>query len=372
LEDTLKFFVRTSRQTESGNEEGQAQHPAKLIALVAVALILVVGFLSLSPSWKGTFEKEISSLIARTASTTAENTGAETFTIYSPLIANGVANIAYPSAYATLSNYSLRLINTDRSTFNLLPVTMSDSKAGQQHADSMLKYGYFSHFDTQGYKPYMRYTLLGGLAAVSENVAYISWAGTHFTSVKSVEDSINELENAMMYNDTACCANGHRMNILNGLHNRVSIGVAYTASTLYFVEDFENYYANMNFSVSKSYAVTMTGSLVSPPGQITQIYVTFDHTPTAETPAQLSAGPREYDPGLLIGGVFAPCTSICPVLAKGITVRATGWSLTPTQLSIAFDLSRFVQSYGAGVYTIYTVTGADTSTAITSISVFVQ
>lgn len=26
----------------------------------------------------------------------------------------------------------------------------------------MLYYDYFSHWDTQGYKPYVRYTLLGG------------------------------------------------------------------------------------------------------------------------------------------------------------------------------------------------------------------
>ena len=62
----------------------------------------------------------------------------------------------------SLYNYTLSLINNDRAQFGLLPVTLSNELSGQQHAESMLNNHYFSHWDTYGLKPYMRYTLSGG------------------------------------------------------------------------------------------------------------------------------------------------------------------------------------------------------------------
>jgi hypothetical protein len=235
----------------------------------------------------------------------------------------------------------------------------------------MLKYDYFSHFDTQGFKPYMRYTLLGGVGAVSENVAYISWKDYHFTGTGTVESSISTLEHAMMYNDSICCNNGHRANIINPLHNRVALGLAYNRTSLFFVEDFENYYIDLSYNVSKAYVFSMSGTVLAPIEALTQVYVTYDGSPAPETPAQLDAGPTEYSAGDLMGGVLPPCSQSCNVFAAGVTVHATVWQATPESVDIAFDLSRFIQVYGAGVYTVYLLTGEDTGTALTSISVFV-
>jgi uncharacterized protein YkwD len=339
------------------------------LALIIVALLLVLAFIYVAPGLPGAILKAGSTLFQSNSETNAS----QTFEVISPLIQNGSANITYPPTYNTVSNYALGLVNQDRANFSLGPVTLSPNQAGQQHADSMLSYGYFSHYDTQGYKPYMRYTLLAGTGAVFENVAYISYSNLHYTTVGAVEGSLKTLEYSMMYNDSACCANGHRLNILNPLHNRVSIGVAYNSTTLFFDEDFENYYVNMTVSTSNSYTVTMRGEVLDPTVVSKEAFIAYDPTPVAETPATLNNGPHEYDPGTIVGGIL-PCASLpplCEKFATGITVYATTWDFTTKSMMVSFSLSDFVNQNGPGVYTVYLVTGTDTSSAISSYSVFV-
>ena len=295
-----------------------------------------------------------------------------------PDIRNGSADIAYPSDYCALAVYALGLINQDRAANGTDPVTLDYNQAAQQHADSMLYYGYFSHLDTQGYKPYMRYFILGGRGADFENVAYYYFSIPHFLSTDSVETAIKELEYSMVYNDSSCCANGHRYNILDALHNQVSIGVAFNSTAVYFDEEFENNYINLNFTVAQAsssdpYYVTLkgipNGSFPSP----NSLYIAFDDSPSATTSAQLNSGPREYGPGSLVGGVL-PRTGFfgdCGQFTSGTTVCADTWEVTPKAVDIAFPLEPFIRENGPGVYTLYLITGSSTDSAITSICVFV-
>jgi uncharacterized protein YkwD len=299
-------------------------------------------------------------------------------TLESPDIKNGSAAIAYPQDYCTLAAYALGQINADRAANGTGPVVLGYNQAAQQHADSMLYHGYFSHFDTQGYKPYMRYSLLGGRGGDAENVAFYSYSLPQYTSTSAVEDAIKTLEHAMVYDDVSCCNNGHRYNILDPLHNVVSIGVAYNSTHLYFDEEFENDYINLDFQVtgassSTPYYVTMTGAFTQQVAAPNSIYVGYDPIPSPETPAQLDAGPHEYGPGTLVGGVL-PKTGVfgdCAQFSQGTTVCADRWDISSSAVDIAFSLQQFVTNYGPGVYTIYLITGASTDSAITSISVFV-
>ena len=295
----------------------------------------------------------------------------------SPDITNGSANVAYPPDYCALASYALQQINADRAANGTGPVILGYNQAAQQHADSMLYYGYFSHYDTQGYKPYMRYSLMGGRGADFENVAFFSYSINHFTSTSAAEGAIRALESSMVYNDSSCCSNGHRYNILNPLHNVVSIGVAYSGTALYFDEEFENDYINLNFtatsaSAANPYYVTMNGTLTQPVAAPTSIYIAYDSTPTHETVAQLNAGPHEYGPGQLVGGVLrSGLLGGCAQFTQGITVCADTWKFSSSGVDIAFSLKQFVATYGPGVYTVYLITGSDTSSAITTVSVFV-
>lgn len=303
----------------------------------------------------------------RSTTSTAEQ---PSYTVYSPEIISGNANITFPQDYRVLANYALSIINQDRAKYGLQGVSLSSNLVAQQHANSMLFFGYFSHEDTQGFKPYMRYTLLGGRGAVEENVAYEFWTGPHFFKTEDVEKAIKNLEYQMMYNDTICCNDGHKKNILNPLHNRVSIGIAYNRTTVYFVQDFENYYIDMVLSLSTD-SISIKGTLLSPI-KVSEIAIFFDPIPTPITISQLRASPHEYDPGKFLGGILPPCNISCPYFPGAITVYANTWQLNSSMVNIEFSVGKFIRNYGDGVYTIYMLTDHDISSAITSISIFVK
>ena len=201
-----------------------------LAAVVVVVLLLLAylystGALSNLPGLiqnaTGTVPTSIATTSAPQSNTTVPPGGSTT-----------ISNYAQNS---TVDEYALSLINNDRKQYGLPPVALSDEASGQQHSNNMLRYGYLSHWDVYGMKPYMRYTLLGGRGAVSENVAFISIQscglfGCHGNI--NVEQALKNMEYSMMYNDSQCCNNGHRDNILDPNHDLVSIGISFNSSTV--------------------------------------------------------------------------------------------------------------------------------------------
>jgi uncharacterized protein YkwD len=252
----------------------------------------------------------------------------------------------------TLYGYSLSLINADRKQYGLSNVTLSSETSGQQHADSMLAQDYFSHWDTYGMKPYMRYTLLGGRGAVSENVAYRSSAVCTIlgcTGNIEVRPSIQEMEYSMMYNDSQCCGNGHRENILDPDHNKVSIGVAYNSSIVYFAEDFEDDYVNwQNYGPSASTdEMYLSGSL---PGSmsISTILISYDSPVTDMSHAQL-ANTSSYGYGTEVAGVVSSPLYYYPGLTS---ITADRYSEGGGQFDISFNMKNLMVSNGPGEYTV--------------------
>jgi len=77
-----------------------------------------------------------------------------------------------------LFEYALELINKDRRTAGLDPVVLNYNKAAQLHAEDMLDNLFLSHWGTDGFKPYMRYTAGGGINYEVENSAYSGWVDT--------------------------------------------------------------------------------------------------------------------------------------------------------------------------------------------------
>jgi len=397
----LRISTHARRSFPTEGAPGNQPKSHRAAGLIIAALVLLAAFVFAAPYLSSVLRQSYSFLSGSSATgpstvSTAPSNATTTSTIASetidnqcssvvsvknlaaPDIRNGSADIAYPSDYCALASYALGLINQDRAANDTGQVTLDYNQAAQQHADSMLYYGYFSHIDTQGFKPYMRYSLLGGRGADFENVAYYYFSIPHFRSTGSVETAINELEYSMIYNDSSCCANGHRYNILDPLHNQVSVGVAYNSTTVYFDEEFQNNYLNLNFSVAQAsasdpYYVTLkgvpTGSFPTP----SSLYVAFDNTSATMTPGQLNSGPHEYGPGSLVGGVLPRVGFFgdCGQFSSGTTVCADTWEVTPKVVDIAFPLSPFIREYGSGVYTLYLITGSSTDSAITSICVFV-
>jgi uncharacterized protein YkwD len=321
----------------------------------------------------------------------------------SPIIVGTSAKIDYPPGFLVLENFTLGVINQDRAAAGLNPVAVSSVLSGQQHADSMAYFGYFSHWDTQGYKPYMRYTLLGGTGSVEENAAlnYCS-DSTNATgrapapcTLSTVENAINDSEWVMMNNDSACCGNGHRDNILDTLHNRVSIGVAYNSTTVFLVEDFEDSYLSSESLQLSGTNVTLNGALQQDVSSWmsrvagAEISVFYDPLPSSIGLSSLddlaACGQNNelneseacqyegaYSPGTDVSTVFPPCPQgeEC-VTDNGTYIYAQTWAVNSGSFDITFSLGALVESHGTGVYTIYLWPAERLPEAITSLSIFV-
>jgi len=337
-------------------------------AIVAIGLVVIVALLVLPSIFS------ISSFLSSNDSTStfvvspANNSNSS--------VPSSTVEITYPANYDQLVNYSLTIINENRTSSGLSTVVLSPEPSGQQHADSMLANNYFSHWDTQGEKPYMRYTALNGTGFVEENVAYEYTSLPTFTSTIQVQRAIGSLEWQMMNNDSECCSNGHRDNILNSFHNRVSIGVSYDATHVYFVEDFETFLTSLVTPISQGNIATLSGNTsgtINP----NSVLIFYDPLPTPLSSDEINSqyfGP--YGQGTFLGGIVPPCNNLlsrCLQFAQGITDQASTWQIAGNTINIQFSLSDFIQKNGSGVYTVYLVQGSqDAPEFLTSISVFIS
>ena len=271
-------------------------------------------------------------------------------------------------SYADLVNYALSLINYDRKSKGLQDVSISSVSSGQQHADGMLKSNYFSHWDTNGYKPYERYTLAGGQGAVAENIAWQGETGNVFGI--DVKLALKNMEHSMMYDDAAWNW-GHRDNIINPLHNKVSIGIAYDNHNVYFVEDFEDDYVQWSLLSSSGSQIEMQGTTTKAGLTISQVGIFYDPVSDLNV-QQLSNSPYDgsYDSGTYVGHVLAPppTGSYYNPPDEGILIEATSWAQTGQSFDIAFDLSSAFAQSGTGVYTLYLWT--DSNTYLTTYSIW--
>ena len=286
--------------------------------------------------------------------------GGSYFLYENPNIISNVFSRFQPPNQGDLVSYMLSLINTDRQSNNLQNVSLSSVDSGQQHADNMLANHYFSHWDTQGYKPYMRYTLAGGKGAVAENCA------AQLGSYSNLKDALKQMEWNMM-NDDAASNWGHKDNILDLTHNKVSIGIAYDGSNIYLVQDFENDLVSWTTLDCVGSQVTMQGTILKGGLSINGAAIYFD-TVGNLTAQQLSNAPYQggYDSGTAVGEALPTNWQA----GEGITITALTWSQTGQSFWVSFDLSPAFARFGNGVYTLYLMTGESTASSLTTYSIW--
>jgi uncharacterized protein YkwD len=243
--------------------------------------------------------------------------------------------------------YALSLINNDRSAYGLSNVSYSNITSAQQHSDSMLQYGYFSHWDTFGLKPYMRYTALNGTEGVDENVAYI-----YNSSGVNVLSALKQMEYSMMYNDAECCNNGHRYNILNPQHNQVSIGVAYNRTTIYLTEDFiDNYIVWQSGTPSyNNGAISLDGAALSG-YSLSSVQISYDAPIMNMTNAQL-AKTSSYGIGKLVAGVGHTGDGRVYYFPNVTTINATTYETQNNNFAVSFNMNNLESTYGQGEYNL--------------------
>lgn len=169
-----------------------------------------------------------------------------------------------------LKSFALSEINEDRADHGLSPLLESNNTAAQIHANELLETKTISHMTMNGFKPYMLYSLYNGTGYVQQNVGQISYVLSNdghnyhkasdlcydykrfYCPVIDQYKAISDLEYSMMYNDEACCNNGHKNNILNKFHTHVSIGIAFNKYYFVMVQNFENHYLNSDLKILKN------------------------------------------------------------------------------------------------------------------------
>jgi hypothetical protein len=271
----------------------------------------------------------------------------------------------------------LERINLDRTQNGLTPVSLGDNPAAQNHAADMFNNYYLSHWDTEGLKPYMRYTLQGGFNAEGENSAYYGWYNKSDDASRYVtidpKQILEGLEDQMMYDDAGSNW-GHRDNILNKWHKKVNIGIAYDDHRLTLVQQFEgNYIEFTQVPHIENGILALSGKITL--GTVDSITVYYDPLPKPMTQDELIAGPGYYDMGKQIALVVSPPP---PGYAySGLpehTVQATQWETSESGgFSIQADIGPMMSKSGQGVFTVVmrSKTGNE-SVILTNYSLFIR
>jgi hypothetical protein len=263
-----------------------------------------------------------------------------------------------------LVQYALNKINEDRSKFNLPRVQLSNNAAAQIQAEDILKARDISHWTIDGMKPYMLYSIYNGSGGVSQNIA----AESNYGSTINPYRAIDLAEWTMIYNDSLCCKDLHRQDILYKLHSHVSIGIAYNEHYFAIVQNFENNYIHFNtpFIHDNETHVQISGQLPSYLSSNINLYgldIYYDEVPTY-VQYEKHKDDRSYELGKLVGFVFSPLdfnewfeyirsqiySAIGISLSNYSPVPADKWHVDSRLIDIKFDISPILKK--AGVYTV--------------------
>ena len=234
----------------------------------------------------------------------------------------------------------------------------------------MLVNGFLGHWWTDGRKPYMVYTQLGGTSYARENAAIVGFTPDEYVQLDCAriliscekvepEEDILDLQNAMMYDDAESDW-GHRDNILDPGHRKVSIGIAFDRDLLTFVQHFEggDFEAVVGPHLTDG-VLTLTARVLEENVKLFEAAVVFrEPLPVARSPGAISVL-HSY----CVGGGFSedcgdPVSIILPPLPFGmeyldinpIAVMATQWNLTSGSFILQADLGD--AGLHPGVYTL--------------------
>ncbi|MCS7254005.1 MAG: CAP domain-containing protein [Armatimonadota bacterium] len=121
-------------------------------------------------------------------------------------------------------------INRARTSNGVPPVEIDEHACAvaQLHANDMADGEYFSHWDRDGLKPYMRYSLAGGYHALSENLSR-----TKGIPIERLHEAI-----VSSYLAEKPPNDGHRRTLLQRYATHVGIGIATGGMWTYVVQEF--------------------------------------------------------------------------------------------------------------------------------------
>lgn len=282
-----------------------------------------------------------------------------------------------------LQEYLLDLINADRQAHSLPRVTLGRNTAAQRHAEEMLEHSYLAHWGMDGLKPYMRYTLTGGVNYEAENVSGITapLEEGRLYQEQSPHESITGSQKGFM------ASPGHRANVLNPWHKKVNLGIACNQYTCAVVQQFEGSYIAFSHTPTLTAGrLTMEGT-ISEPFTVSVLQVWYDELPHPLSLGQLDAthmyrlgqrpaafirepappgnfypdsatsfswkagiDPYELAPAIARGG--GRIDNLSPKVADVPLITAEVWEISDNIFKIEADIILAIDELGPGVYTV--------------------
>ncbi len=297
--------------------------------------------------------------------------------------------------------YMLELINVERIKAGVPPVTLSDNIAAQLHAENSLANCFSSHWGVDGLKPYMRYSLADGYQHNAENGSgsdYCIKASDRYRALGNIEVEVWEMMEGWMGSP------GHRRNILDKWHKKVSIGLAWDKYNMVGYQHFEGDYVEYDQLPQISNGVlSLSGRAINElrfasRGEL-GLQLLYDPSPHSLTRGQVSRT-YCYNSGIMIAAFRYPLTSgwswnedaftttqsPCPnpydiphdapaprspvearrfwqeaydasqnsrkQIITGPWITASEWTARGTDFAVTADVSGLLAEYGPGVYTI--------------------
>ena len=177
----------------------------------------------------------------------------------------------------------LQQVNNDRLAAGLSELQLDDlaSTVATKHAHEMVQEGFLSHWGLDGFKPYQRYSLAGGTAAVQENCS--SAENIESISPLRIFDDLRDMHQSML--SEAPPNDGHRKTILDPFHTHVGFGAALKGHSLRLDEMYLARYVQMDTVVTDAKpgaTIVVSGRLLNTKHFLSEIAVYYD--PPAKPP----------------------------------------------------------------------------------------
>ena len=199
-------------------------------------------------------------------------------------------------------NYMLNLINHERRKVGVGDVTMGENKAAQIHANACLQSRVVSHWDLNGLKPYVRYSLTGGYQNNGEN-----WFGQEHFGNSYVSNLKTEIDRSMEW---LMNSPGHRAAILDRWYRKVNVGLAFSDKSFVAIQHFEGDFVEFERMPTIADGVLRISGRIKedvrhcdPEDMLVDIW--FDPPPSKLSAAQLLRV-NGYDGGTIVGSLRRP------------------------------------------------------------------
>lgn len=176
----------------------------------------------------------------------------------------------------------LNQLNAERSSAGLNELKLDDlaCAVANKHAHDMATNGFLSHWGSDGRKPFHRYSLAGGTAAIQENCS----AAEDIQSVSPVPvlNDLHDMHQSML--DETPPNDGHRKTILFPFHTHVGFGIALKGHSLRLDELYLARYVELDPFVTEARpgsTIVLSGRLLNPTHFLTEIDVFYEPLPKA-------------------------------------------------------------------------------------------